>query len=116
MEKKQTAVEWLVEQIEEKGESWENVSIGRTQISIKVEDYLNLIAQAKAMERVQIEDAFDIRKIDISFDKKTTAEQYYNETYSSKVNDECYFEPTNNTSSATICKHCGKEKSLHTIT
>jgi hypothetical protein len=29
--------------------------------------------------------------------------------------DECHFEPTTNTSSATICKHCGREKFLHTI-
>jgi hypothetical protein len=28
---------------------------------------------------------------------------------------ECYFIPTNNTSSATICGNCGKEKFLHTI-
>jgi len=25
----------------------------------------------------------------------------------------CKFEPTTNTSSATICKHCGREKLLH---
>lgn len=31
----------------------------------------------------------------------------------SKGSDECQFEPTTNTSSATICKHCGKEKFLH---
>jgi len=34
----------------------------------------------------------------------------------SKVNkesDECYFEPTLNTSSTTICKHCSREKFLH---
>ena len=28
---------------------------------------------------------------------------------------ECYFIPNNNTSSATICSNCGKEKMLHTI-
>jgi len=27
----------------------------------------------------------------------------------------CYFIPSNNTSSATICNNCGKEKFLHTI-
>ena len=31
-----------------------------------------------------------------------------------KESDECQFEPTTNTSSATICKHCGREKFLHT--
>jgi hypothetical protein len=51
---KQTAVEWLFEQLEKQGESWENVSIGRIQISIKVEDYLKLKEQAKEMEKEQI--------------------------------------------------------------
>jgi len=35
------------------------------------------------------------------------------ETFVSKGSDECQFEPTTNTSSATICKHCGREKFLH---
>ena len=66
------------------------------------------------------------------------AEQYYQETFVSKGSDKhkeklkelypdaysilgevlykkCKFEPTTNTSSATICKHCGREKYLHTI-
>jgi hypothetical protein len=49
--KKQTAVEQFIEQLEKQGESWENVSIGRIQISIKVEDYLKLKEQAKEMEK-----------------------------------------------------------------
>lgn len=28
---------------------------------------------------------------------------------------ECYFTPTKNTTSATICANCGKEKIIHTI-
>jgi hypothetical protein len=54
---KQTAVEQFIEQLEKQGESWENMSIGRIQISIKVEDYLNLINQAKEIEKQQIIDA-----------------------------------------------------------
>ena len=87
MGKKQTAVEWLVEQIEEKGESWENVSIGRTQISIKVEDYLNLIAQAKAMEKEQMdkvsEDWFVEGLMHIKDNKRIyqSFEEYYNKIY-----------------------------------
>jgi hypothetical protein len=50
---KQTAVEQFIEQLEKQGESWENMSIGRIQISIKVEDYINLINQAKEMEKQQ---------------------------------------------------------------
>lgn len=48
---KQTAVEWLVDQLEKKGEASVNMSIGRMQISIIEEDYINLIEQAKEMER-----------------------------------------------------------------
>lgn len=81
----QTAVEWLVEQIEEKGESWENVSIGRTQISIKVEDYLNLIAQAKEMEKQQIVETFiDSRILSIT-NNCNNGEQYYNETFNKTI-------------------------------
>jgi hypothetical protein len=46
-----TAVEKFIQQLEEQGESWENVSIGRIQISIKVEDYLDLIEQTKEIEK-----------------------------------------------------------------
>ena len=53
MEKK-TAVEQFIEQLEIQGDSWENVSIGRIQISIKVEDYLELQRQAKEMEKEQL--------------------------------------------------------------
>jgi len=48
-----TAVEQFIEQLEKQGDSWENVSIGRIQISIKVEDYLELQRQAKEMEKEQ---------------------------------------------------------------
>ena len=47
---KQTAVEWLINQLETKGDAWVNMSIDKIQISIKEEEYINLIQQAKAME------------------------------------------------------------------
>jgi len=66
---KQTAVEWLVKQLEGVYES----------------DYLNkLVEQAKEMEKEQICKAWNDRA---GFDKvlvytdRRTAEQYYNETY-----------------------------------
>ena len=71
-----TAVELFIEQLEAQGESWENVSIGRIQISIKVEDYLKLIEQAKEMEKEQIESAYLAGE---SKDK-----QYYKETFKSE--------------------------------
>jgi hypothetical protein len=83
----QTAVERLVKQLEEKGESWENVSIGRIQISIKVEDYLNLIEQANAMFEEQIKSAFTQGELfsgdfyDPNNPNIDCSENYYNETY-----------------------------------
>lgn len=48
---KMTAVEWFIEQLEQKGDAWENVSIRRVQISIDTSDYLELKRQAKQMEK-----------------------------------------------------------------
>jgi len=85
--KQQTAVELFIEQLEAQGESWENASIGRIQISIKVEDYLKLIDQAKEMEKQQIMDAFGVgchheSKRLVGY--QDIAEQYYNETFNQK--------------------------------
>lgn len=48
---KQSSVERLIEQLEEKGNAWENVSIRRVNISIDVSDYMELKQQAKAMHK-----------------------------------------------------------------
>lgn len=64
MSKKQTAVEWLAEA---------TAKIGYVSTDI--------LKQAKEMERKQIVDAHDNGYIDGANKKKTTAEQYYNETY-----------------------------------
>jgi hypothetical protein len=89
-----TAVEWFAETIHKMG----YVSS-------------NILQQAKQMEKEQHgntwDEAIDEESIYITF------EQYYNETYGSKGSDECQFEPSTNTSSATICANCGKEKFLH---
>jgi hypothetical protein len=66
----QTAVDWLFIQLYEK---FEMKGDGNEMDKI--------LEQAKQMEREQIMNAFDIRKIDIAFDKKTTSDHYYNETY-----------------------------------
>jgi hypothetical protein len=89
---KQTAVEQFIEQLEKQGESWENVSIGRIQISIKVEDYLKLKKQAKEMEKEQIKSAFtkgDLFAEDYFYPEKPNvdcSENYYKQTYESKSN------------------------------
>jgi F0F1-type ATP synthase gamma subunit len=50
---KQTVVEWLIDQLEKKGDASVNMSIGRMQISIIEEDYVNLLEQAKEIEKQQ---------------------------------------------------------------
>lgn len=65
--KKQTAVEWLVEQLE--------------QHHVKI-DIKNTVVfqQAKAMEKEQIIDAYIMGSYDMA-EKEFKPEQYYNETY-----------------------------------
>jgi hypothetical protein len=67
METKQTAIEWLVEQVED--------FIGLIPVDI--------IEQALAMEKEQIMDAHEKAYIDmnLSFRSADRAEEYYNETY-----------------------------------
>jgi hypothetical protein len=45
-----TTVERFIEQLEEQGNAWENVSMGTINISINVDEYLKLKEQAKVME------------------------------------------------------------------
>ena len=81
---KQTSVEFLIDQLEIKVKSWENVSIGRIQISIKVEDYLELQKQAKEMEKEQIIDANIAGQMFIGAcpsHYKNDAEDYYKGTF-----------------------------------
>ena len=65
--KKQTAVEWIYEQIDDKG----NV--------LGVYDFIN---QAKEMEKEQIIDAY---KADLYPCSDEDAEQYYKETYEENI-------------------------------
>ena len=51
--KQQTAVEWLIEQLEEKGDARETPSIRNIQFNIDTSDYLELKRQAKEMEKEQ---------------------------------------------------------------
>ena len=48
---KQSSIDLFIDQLEEKGGAWENVSIRRLNISIDVSDYMELKQQAKAMHR-----------------------------------------------------------------
>jgi len=77
-----TAVEQFIEQLEQQGDSWENASIGRINISIKVEDYLKLIQQAKEMEKENTIDFAEtcLQNNSCFFD----IEEHYNKTFKSE--------------------------------
>ena len=65
---KQTAVEWLVEQLSDEFSNYPDA----------------IIEQAKEMEREQIIEAYDAGLYDTTFCEKVHAEQYYNETFKSE--------------------------------
>jgi len=75
MEKKQTAVHWLIEQVHS---DQYQMAFGQTYISIE------LVEQAKQMEKEQIIEAYFSGDEDAVDNPLITAEQYYNETYNSK--------------------------------
>jgi hypothetical protein len=84
MEKKKSSIDWLIEQLEEKGRAWENVSIRRLNISIDVSDYLKLKHQANAMHKEEIVESYregrsDQQSKEIFYHRNS--EQYYNETF-----------------------------------
>jgi hypothetical protein len=68
--KKQTAVEWLVDQMDIKNPAW----------------LKEKIQKAKQMEKEQIEDAHEIGYINGGNHKSVNGEQYYNETYGQTKN------------------------------
>ena len=68
---KQTAVEWLVEQL-------------APSVSLQQKYIDELLEQAKAMEKEQIEDAYSNNGWNDE-DQKANAEQYYNETYKETI-------------------------------
>ena len=75
MENKQTAVEWLITQLE-----GEESLVARI---VGLKEYNQIIKQAKQMEKEQKENAFNESRITnpiIGF-KHNNFEQYYNETY-----------------------------------
>ena len=83
----QTAVEWFINEIESKGEAWENASIRRVQISIDVSEYLELKRQANQMFEEQIKTAYLKGRADGSDEREGSYTRYldeidfFNETY-----------------------------------
>jgi hypothetical protein len=78
---KQTAVEWLVDQLDEQVFRIDHVE-RRINISISFEDMMTLKKEAKEMEKEHIINA-NRDGVDMVVDNKKfiTGEQYYNETY-----------------------------------
>jgi hypothetical protein len=78
---KQTAIDWLIEQIESCKITIYNDGDRKKLISLVNDD---LIEQAKLMEKQQITDAYKEGCFDSILDESTDlsrAEQYYNETF-----------------------------------
>jgi len=68
---KQTAVDWLVEKLKENGVNfWQ--------------EEIEMIEEAKEMEKEQIRDAFNAGINDECIGGNKSPEQYYNETYKSE--------------------------------
>jgi hypothetical protein len=82
--KQQTAVEWFLEELEEKGKAYEENQVVRTiNICIDVSDYMELKQQANERHKQQIINAVDDQNNYDSWPSSipTLGEQYYNEAY-----------------------------------
>ena len=75
--KKQTAVEWLISKLQQ-SKDWQRVLNEVSQMSTV---QFNLLDQAKAMEKEQIQDAY---KFGLSDEYVIGSERYYNETFKSE--------------------------------
>jgi len=73
---------------------------------------VNLLNDGDEVEFIEVEEWSEYLSLIIKYGKiiKSYSRSEYNDTFGS---DECQFEPTTNTSSATICANCGREKFLH---
>ena len=97
-----TSIEWLIDQLIPEDQH---------------EGIMDIIEDAKDRHKQEIIDAVDLPKEKRWYDAKlynSSGEQYYQETFGSKGSDEYQtFEKMYDTTSATLCANCGKEKFLH---
>ena len=78
---KQSSVDLFIDQLEEKGNAYEENEGGRTiNISIDISDYMELKIQAKAMHKEEITHAYH-HSWYFRDHPYETAEKYYNETF-----------------------------------
>jgi hypothetical protein len=84
-----TSIEWLIEQLEQKGDMRETPSIRNLQLNIDTSDYLELKRQAKEIHKQEIVDAFSHTEIMSGeyFQVFDNAEDYYQETFVSNESD-----------------------------
>jgi hypothetical protein len=80
MEKKQTAVEWLVEEIEEARRLCDDSTI-EMDIWHTLDVLIKKSDQAKQMEKEFIKDAWNNRNEDVIKSDGKTSEKYYNNTF-----------------------------------
>ena len=82
---KQSSIELFIEQLEEKGNAYEENEGGRTiNISIDISDYMELKIQAKAMHKHEIRTAYCHGEF---YQEEKLTDQYYNETFGDESNN-----------------------------
>jgi hypothetical protein len=87
--KKQTAVELFIEQLEKKGDPWENSSMNQLHITIDIDDYLELKIKAKEMENKIMMQCYSdglgngiaVGRGEISFESVADEKEYLIKTY-----------------------------------
>jgi len=80
------SIEWLIDQLEQKGEMRETPSIRNLQLNIYTSDYLELKRQAKEMHKAEILAAYN-KSFELRDKPYSTANKYYQETFGSKGSD-----------------------------
>ena len=78
---KQSSIELFIDQLEEKGDAWENVSIRRVQISIDVSEYMELKTKAKAMHKEEVTSFTADWSVQYKYEDGKSINKYYNETF-----------------------------------
>jgi hypothetical protein len=82
--KQQTALEWFIEQLEEKGDLRETPSIRNIQLNIDTSDYMELKQKAKEMgkeQAIRFALCYAFGQYNVSEDVKTHIEKFYQQNY-----------------------------------
>jgi hypothetical protein len=74
-----TSIEWLIDQLEQKGDMRETPSIRNLQLNIDTSDYLELKRQAKEMHKQELVNFYYTKS-------RKTFEEFFEKTFVSKKN------------------------------